>query len=139
MERNNMRVFKVSFSVLLVSLLLIGGCDSKPTHDSLMKENIVLLREQLTLMKTVTDETTARAAFPKTLKILEDMDRIQADRDKLGEQSEEEKAQLAAKYESELKPLIHELFEQTMRINTDPELKAVDAKLRKEYDELKKE
>lgn len=119
-------------AVLVGCLLLIGGCDSKPTHDSLTKETIDLMKDYVAVMKTVTDESSAKKAAPEILKMADKMNRINADMDKLGPPSEEIKAQLDTKYKKELEPLTMEMIGELMRLTMDP-------KLKKELDKVKEE
>jgi hypothetical protein len=99
---------------------LIGGC--KRTPESSIRELIGLLKETTTVLKSITDENSARAASPKLRRIGEKMDALKAETDKLPKPTDADSKALMAKYQNEMFAAVMELSQERMRVIGDPKL-----------------
>ena len=111
------------FRVLAVSALFVcGGCDSKPTHESVMKDSIAKLKEVVTILESVKDESSAQAAKPKLQAISTQLKGLKTKSDQLGKPTADEEKRLREKYEPEVKELTPKLMSEMMRVALDPKL-----------------
>jgi len=108
--------------VLALAALVVCGCESKPTHESVMKESIDKMKEFASILEGVTDESSAQAAKPKLQAIGAEMKELKAKSEKLGKLPPDEEKRLKAKYEPQVKELMPKLMSQMMRIGMDPKL-----------------
>jgi PHP family Zn ribbon phosphoesterase len=108
--------------IVVAVALTLNGCESKPTHDSVMRESIDKMKEMVDIFKGITDEASANAAKPKLKKLGEEMKAIKAKADKLGKPTAEQQTALKAKYEPEMKQLTADMFGHVMRVGMDPKL-----------------
>ena len=106
----------------LTALFLVAGCDSAPTHDSLMKDSLSTMEEMVAVMKTVKDEASANAAKPKLQALAEKMKKMKEQADKMEKPSAEKEAALKKEYEPRLQKVMGEMLGETMRIGMDPKL-----------------
>ena len=112
-------------------MLLVAGCDEvrgdekptdgKPTHESVVKESITVMRDFVGVLKTVKDEPSATAARPKLEQIRKGLDGLRKKAKELGAPPEDVKKQLA-KYKGDIKSVMDELFAEQKRIQSDPKL-----------------
>jgi hypothetical protein len=112
-----------TIAVACVAIVFIAsGCDSTPTHESVMKERIEKAKKMVEIMKGVKDEPTAKAAESKMKDLEKEMAAVDAKQSKLGEPSAEEQKRLEEKYGPELAKLMGEMMSEGMRIALDPNL-----------------
>jgi hypothetical protein len=111
-------VLAVSTFVLCVS----SGCDSKPTHESVLKDSIAKLKEVATILEGVTDEASAQAAKPKLQAISTQLKELKTKMDQLPKPSADEEKRLKEKYEPQMKEMMPKLMAQMMRVAMDPKL-----------------
>lgn len=112
-------------STALFALVLVAGCDSAPTHDSVMEESVSSMEEMVAIMKTIKDKPSAEAAKPKLEALGDRMKELKAEADKLGKPSKEKEAELKKKYDDRMQKVFAELMGEGMRIGMNPELKDV--------------
>jgi hypothetical protein len=104
----------------MVLTICLAGC--KTDHESLTKDSISKMKEMVSVLKGVTDESSAKAAGPKLEAISKDMKNLQAEMKKLGEPPKEKQEELAKKYVPELMSAQGEVMKEMMRISSDPKL-----------------
>ena len=105
--------------------LVVGGCESKPTHESVMKDMLGKMKEFVATLEGVKDEASAEAAKPKLQALSKEMKELQATASKMPKASAEEEKRLREKYEPELKELMPKMMAAGMRIASDPKLSAI--------------
>lgn len=121
-ERKGIAMLR-TFSAVCVAIALVSvGCDSKPTHESLIKETIAKMKEMVAVMKDVKDEPSAKAANPKLQALTKELDALHAQAEKMPKPPEAEEKQLQAKYEPELEKVTGELMAEMMRVGFDEKL-----------------
>jgi hypothetical protein len=103
-----------------VLAVLLAGC--KTDHESVTKDVIGKMKEMTSVLKGVTDETSAKAAAPKLRSISEQMRKLQDEIKKLGEPTPEVKKELATKYEGQVRDVSMEFFKELSRIGMNPKL-----------------
>jgi hypothetical protein len=113
---------RVSITLLTLSMLVLVGCDSKPTHESLMKDAIAVMKEWATVLEGVKDEASAEVAKPKLQAINAKMKDLKTKADTLGKPPAEEEKRLKEKYEPEFKQVLDKLMPEVLRIGFDPKL-----------------
>jgi hypothetical protein len=113
------------YALVLVSLcaLIITGCDSKPTYDSVMEDSLAAMEDSTAILATVKDEASANAAKPKLKEIGDRMKTLKAQQEKIGKPSKEEEAELKKKYEERMTKAFGAMLKETMRLSMDPKLK----------------
>ncbi|HSI31947.1 MAG: hypothetical protein ACAI43_06155 [Phycisphaerae bacterium] len=86
-----------TFPIALASLLLaVAGC--KSDHEKLMTQTTARMKAAVDILKSVTDEPTAKAAAPKLQGVAADLKRLQQDMNRLGEADQAVKKELAEKH-----------------------------------------
>ena len=108
--------------VCVAVALAAGGCESKPTHESVTKESIDKMQQFADVLKTIKDEASAKAARPKLEKIKKEMDELKKKADTLGNPPPEVKKKLEEKYKKDMEKVSGELAGQMMRIGMDPKI-----------------
>jgi outer membrane PBP1 activator LpoA protein len=109
--------------VLAVSALFVcAGCDSKPTHESVMKESLDKLNEVATILEGVKDEASAKEAKPKLAAIAARLKELKTKMDQLPKPSADEEKRLREKYEPQVRELLPKLQTQMARVALDPKL-----------------
>jgi Sec-independent protein translocase protein TatA len=114
-------------ALALVALLafVVGGCESKPTHESVMKDMVGKMKEFVSTLEGVKDEASAEAAKPKLQALNKEMKELQTKASQLPKASPEEEKRLRDKYEPELKELMPKMMAAGMKIAMDPKLSAI--------------
>ena len=112
----------VTCACLTLTLILLGGCESKPTHESVTQETVDKMEEMVEVMKGIKDEASAKAARPKMEQIKKDMEAIKAKSQALGEPSADVKKKLAEKHKPQMEKLASEMMKEMMRIGFDPKI-----------------
>lgn len=111
------------FALLTLTAVLalsLAGCD--PTHDSIMKDNLDQMKKMVEILKTVKDESSAKAAAPKIKAINEEMKKLKEQADKLPKPTAEQQTELEKKYKADIEKLMPELLQEAMRIGMNPTL-----------------
>lgn len=113
----------------LVTLLLLLtctfiGCKSKPTHESLMKEQVECMEELVATLKGVKDEPSATAAKISVQKLVQRMDTIKIQGKSLGDLPTDKQQELLRQYLDRLSKAGGDLVGEMVRIEADPKMKA---------------
>jgi cytochrome c556 len=111
--------------VLVLSAVVLSGCDSKPTHESVMKDMVGKMKELVAVLEGVKDEASAESAKPKLQALSKEMKELEVTASKLPKASDEEEKRLREKYQPELEAIQPKLGAQMIRIATDPKLGSV--------------
>jgi cytochrome c556 len=114
-----------ALAVFALLAAFVGGCESKPTHESVMKDMIGKMKELVAVLEGVKDEASAASAKPKLQALSKEMKELEATASKLPKASAEEEKRLREKYEPEMKELTPKLFAEVMRVGMDPKLGTV--------------
>ena len=111
------------FACALVAVALcLAGCESKPTHESVMQDTMEKMEEMVEVLKGIKDEASAKAAKPKMEQIKKDMDELKAKANTLGEPPADVKQKLAEKHKPQMEKLAGEMMKEMMRIGFDPKI-----------------
>jgi len=102
---------------MLTSLTACGG--SSP--EAKMEESIDIMNKMTSVLQTVQDKDSAKAAAPKVEKLVARMEAIEQD-EAIKKLSQEEKEALAKKHEKELDAAMEGMMKEMMRIAFNPEL-----------------
>jgi hypothetical protein len=115
---------QIALFVLTVSLFLTAGCSKtdKEKAAAIMEDQIEMMEEMTSILKTVTDEESAKAAEPKLKKLSEKFQADQQDQSIMENLSEEDKKELVAKYEPRLKEVTEPFMQEMMRVMLNPKL-----------------
>ena len=108
-----------------LALLSLAGCGTggaQPTHDSLTQESLNLMKEMTALVKSVTDEASAKAAEPKFEALGKKAQEIKDAMEKLGPPSPEVQKELETKYMAQMQAAGQEMSQAMMRLTASPEL-----------------
>lgn len=81
---------------LVLLLVAVAGC--KGDHEKLMAKTTEKMKDAVGILKSVTDEPTAKAAAPKLMDVAADLKRLQQDMNRLGEADQAVKKELAEKH-----------------------------------------
>jgi hypothetical protein len=100
----------------------VGGCDSKPTHESVTEDSIDKMEEMVEVLKGIKDEASAKAARPKMEQIKKDMEELQKKSKALGEPPADVKQKLQEKHKAQLEKVTSEMMKEMMRIGLDPNI-----------------
>lgn len=106
---------RLAFAAVAVLGLVLAGC--KDSHEKVISDSVSKMKEVVAVMKTVTDEASAKSAAPKIQALGDDMKKIKDRMDKLGKPSDSEDKRLQAKYEKELREVTSDLMKESMRIS----------------------
>lgn len=118
------------FPLLLCTLALVSGC-SKPTQESLTKDEIAKMKELAAVLHGVTDESSAKSAVDKVKSISADMKKIQADMNALPKPTDAEAKKILTDNEKEMSEAFSSLTGEVMRISMNPTLsKPLDAAMK---------
>src|SRR5437773_7521802 len=118
-----MKLSMTVVSAATVLMICLVGC--KTDHESLTKDSISKMKEMVSVLKGVTDESSAKAAGPKLEAISTDMKNLQAEMKKLSAPPKEKQEDLAKKYVPEMMSAQAELMKEMTRISADPKLAKV--------------
>jgi hypothetical protein len=108
--------------MVLVVGILMTGCDSEPTHESVAADMVGTLKQMTATLSGITTEATAKAAAPRIKLLREKMELIEKQMSALGSPSPEVRKRLEAKYEKEIETQMGEMMKQGMRIAMNPQL-----------------
>ena len=114
----------VSVMSLVLSMLFVVGCDTKPTHESITKDMLGQMKEMVEVLKGVKDEASAKAAKPKLEALKKEFDAMKDEADKMPAPSADVEKKMKEKFEPELEKLRNELVTEMTRIGSDPKLAA---------------
>ena len=118
-------------AAVLAFSLLLTGCDSKPTHESVAEDMLDEMKQMVAVLKTVKDESSAKAAEPKLKKAKERMDALQKQGDALGTPTAEQQKEME-KHKAEMEKVMGEFMGEMMRVAMNPQtsgaLKDLDMK-----------
>jgi hypothetical protein len=115
-----------------VLLVLCSGCGD--SHESLAGQSVSTMKEMESVLATVKDEASAKAAKPKLKAVVDRMNDINARQAKLAAPTEAEIKAIEAKYGKEMEQLQEKIGGHMLRIAFDPkiqvELGDIDAKMK---------
>ena len=106
----------------LAALVVVAGCESAPTHDSVMESTVSAMEEMVAVCRTVQDEASANAAKPKLQALSGRLKGLREQADQLGKTSADKDAAIKTKYEARLLKAMGEFGEEAGRIGRDPKL-----------------
>ena len=104
--------------IALVCLLLVTGCQKD--HERLRKQTTAKMNEAVQILKTVTDEPTAKAAAPKLQAVADDMKRLQQEMNHLGEADKDVKKHRGDQYGKDFLDASRGLADEIERIRAMP-------------------
>jgi hypothetical protein len=102
-------------------LLTCTGCGGD-SADKVADDTVSIMNEMATVMESVKDEASAKAANAKLRDLGERMKALKARQDKLA-LTPEQKIEMEKKYKDKLEPVLQKLLGEAMRISFDPKLK----------------
>ena len=105
--------------VAVVAVVVVAGCSSGPSHDSVMRDTVGSMRRGVELLKGVSDEPSAIEAKPQLLAVQKELRQSKARLEKLERPTPKQMERLAAKYEAELDRLSSEFEREARRISAD--------------------
>jgi hypothetical protein len=110
-------------STMLVCAFMVAftGC-GKSAAESAMSDALDKMKEQVSILKGVTDEASAKAAAPKLKAIKDDMAKLSTKT--VTAPSADEQAKLMEKYGKEMSEVTAQLTAEMTRIMTNPKLQA---------------
>jgi hypothetical protein len=109
----------------IVLVLMLQGCGSSATHDSVARDGIAVMKDFTETLKTIKDEETAKSAAPKMKQLGEKMKTLQQQKESLPKISAEEEKKITEKYTADGLGAAMSLMAEAERVNKIPGAKAV--------------
>lgn len=119
--------------LLLTACVLLPGCGGDD-HEAVTKDMLGVMTEFNQVMETVTDTKSAEAAVPKLTKIGKQMEAIQKRMDSLEDEPAETGDAIRAKYQQQIDTQATAMVGHIMRLESNPEIKAVLDEAMKDLD-----
>ena len=118
---------KATMLGLVVAVLMIGGCGGPDTHEKVMQDSLNMMKKMISIVESVDDEASAKAAVTKINALESQAKAIQARMEKLGEPTPEQDKALEAKFKSQFEEFMPKMIGVAMKVAQYPELqKAMD-------------
>lgn len=111
---------KVSLALIALMALIVLGCGSEPTHESVAMEGITAMEALFAELENVSDEASAEKALPAIEKIGKKLEGLKAQMEALGKPSPEVEAELKKKMEGRMKALMPKMMALGMKMGTLP-------------------
>jgi hypothetical protein len=100
---------------------VFAGCDRK-NPDAIMGKTVDKMEEMVTVMKTVQDEASSKAAAPKIKTIARDLKELKKEADAHGRITASEEKRLKEKYNDRIQKASMDGAKEGMRIGMNPKL-----------------
>lgn len=101
--------------------MILGGC-GKPTHESLAKEMLAKMQQFADILKSVTDESSAKSGATKIQNLAGEMQALKKQVDEIGKPTKDVDAAIEKKFSADMTRIQGEITKEMMRIMPNPKL-----------------
>jgi hypothetical protein len=116
-KREIMRVVALTAMVLVLAL---QGCGGAPTHESLAKDAMSIMKEFGAVLEGIKDEASAKSAEPALKKLAERMKTLSKQKEALPKLSEADEKKVMEKFTKEGEEIMGKLLKESMRVAMIP-------------------